>query len=66
VIERTGARRTVTAMVAERLNAARRALEAVQALAASGLGGASPGTPEAAEGLLFLSGLLDDLWERER
>jgi geranylgeranyl diphosphate synthase type I len=85
VIERTGARRAVTAMVAERLNAARRALEAVEALAApaSGPGAAAPGTREdtsgalrsgpgagrpahQAEGLLFLSGLLDDLWERER
>src|SRR5205807_26089 len=35
VIERTGARRAVTAMVAERLNAARRALEAVRALSAA-------------------------------
>jgi geranylgeranyl diphosphate synthase type I len=84
VIERSGARRAVTAMVAERLNAARRALETVAALAApreeasgparSGLGTDRPAhqasaaapPPEVAEGLLFLSGLLDDLWERER
>lgn len=84
VIERSGARRAVTAMVAERLNAARRALEAVEALAAlreetSGAArprpeasrpahqaSAAQAAPEVAEGLLFLSGLLDDLWERER
>ncbi len=60
VIERTGARRAVTAMVAERLNAARRALEAVRALSA-----AQP-APAAGEGLLFLSGLHDDVWDRKQ
>jgi geranylgeranyl diphosphate synthase, type I len=52
IVERTGARRAVEAMIATRLGEARRALDAL----APRLAG---------EGLLFLSGLLDYLWERE-
>jgi geranylgeranyl diphosphate synthase type I len=54
VLDRTGARRAVTEMAAERLRAAR---ESLGALALLGL---------AEEGLLFLAGLLDYLRERER
>ena len=73
-LERTGARRAVTAMVAERLANARRALAALPATL--GLAAVYPADPEASasragaaaqrEGALFLSGLLDFLWERER
>jgi geranylgeranyl diphosphate synthase type I len=52
ILEQTGARARVAAMIEERLQAARRALE--------GLPGLQP------EGRLFLAGLLDYLWERER
>ncbi|MFL6291153.1 MAG: polyprenyl synthetase family protein [Thermoanaerobaculia bacterium] len=51
ILEETGARARVEAMIDERLLAARQALE--------GLGGLRP------EGRLFLAGLLDYLWERE-
>jgi geranylgeranyl diphosphate synthase type I len=51
ILEDTGARARVGAMVEERLQAARQALE--------GLGDLQP------EGRLFLEGLLDHLWERE-
>ncbi|MES1242934.1 MAG: polyprenyl synthetase family protein [Acidobacteriota bacterium] len=51
ILEETGARAKVAAMVEERLRAARQALE--------GLPGLRP------EGRLFLEGLLDYLWERE-
>lgn len=51
ILEDTGARAKVAEMVAERLQAARRALE--------GLPDLRP------EGRLFLEGLLDYLWERE-
>lgn len=54
VLERTGARRAVTEMAAERLRAAR---ESLGALALLGL---------AEEGRLFFAGLLDYLRERER
>jgi geranylgeranyl diphosphate synthase type I len=60
VLERTGARRAVTAMIAERLTEARRALDA---LAGFGLG---PRPALSGDGLLFLSGLLDYLREREQ
>jgi geranylgeranyl diphosphate synthase, type I len=51
ILEETGARARVTAMVAERLEEARAALD--------GLSGLAP------EGRLFFEGLLDYLWERE-
>jgi geranylgeranyl diphosphate synthase type I len=51
ILEETGARARVAAMIEERLQAARRALE--------GLPDLRP------EGRLFLEGLLDYLWERE-
>lgn len=51
ILEETGARARVEAMIEERLLSARQALE--------GLGGLRP------EGRLFLEGLLDYLWERE-
>jgi geranylgeranyl diphosphate synthase type I len=53
VLEETGAHDAVTAMVGERLRAARAALAEI----AMGL------TPE---GRLFLEGLIDYLWERKR
>ena len=63
-LERTGARRAVTAMIAERLGEARQALETLAPLLAAL---APRGTDSgAAEGLRFLSGLLDFLWEREQ
>jgi geranylgeranyl diphosphate synthase type I len=97
-LERTGARRAVNAMIAERLTEARHALQKIQApapltptssaasgapdataaadaaaradAAASGTAAAGPdhtGSSEAAaEGLRFLAGLLDYLWEREQ
>ena len=52
VLEETGAPAAITAMVGERLRAARAALAALPCLAA--------------EGRLFLEGLIDYLWERER
>lgn len=54
VLEETGVREAVTAMVDERLNAARGAL--------GELAGLSDLTPE---GRLFLAGLIDYLWERK-
>jgi len=51
LIEETGARRKVTAMVESRLATARDALA---------------GLDLAPEGRLFLEGLIDELWERER
>jgi geranylgeranyl diphosphate synthase type I len=86
VLERTGARRAVTAMIAERLDEARQALArlavltsapapppkaplaplAVDAAAARPEHPASPPDSDVAEGLRFLSGLLDYLWEREQ
>jgi geranylgeranyl diphosphate synthase type I len=78
-LERTGARRAVTAMIAERLGEARRALERLAPLLAppappAPLAPDTPDTPDdpdsgpaaAGEGLRFLSGLLDFLWEREQ
>ncbi|HEY6322087.1 MAG TPA: polyprenyl synthetase family protein [Thermoanaerobaculia bacterium] len=81
-LERTGARRAVTAMIAERLGEARRALETLAPLLAPPAHPAPPAPlpllaqekaddPDsdpspAAEGLRFLSGLLDFLWEREQ
>ena len=73
-LERTGARRAVTAMIAERLGEARRALATLAPLLAplaplapEGLPDNPDGGPSAAsEGLRFLSGLLDFLWEREQ
>jgi geranylgeranyl diphosphate synthase, type I len=76
-LERTGARRAVTAMIAERLGEARRALATLEPLLAppappaplapGGLPDDPDGGPAAAsEGLRFLSGLLDFLWEREQ
>jgi geranylgeranyl diphosphate synthase, type I len=63
-LERTGARRAVTAMIAERLGEARRALERLAPLLAAP---APRGTdPDASEGMRFLGGLLDFLWEREQ
>ena len=75
-LERTGARRAVTAMIAERLGEARRALARLAPLLARQAPPA-PDAPEApgdadsvqaaaGEGLRFLSGLLDFLWEREQ
>jgi geranylgeranyl diphosphate synthase type I len=69
-LERSGARRAVTAMIAERLATAREALAALAALAperfavadAPGAGGGR----SAPDGPRFLSGLLDYLWEREQ
>jgi geranylgeranyl diphosphate synthase, type I len=65
-LERTGARRAVTAMIAERLGEARRALGTLAPLLAP-LAPLGPNDPDSAsaEGLRFLSGLLDFLWERE-
>ena len=79
-LERTGARRAVTAMIAERLGEARRALETLAPLLAPAAPPAPPaplapeglpddpdaGASAASEGLRFLSGLLDFLWEREQ
>jgi geranylgeranyl diphosphate synthase, type I len=81
-LERTGARRAVTAMIAERLGEARRALETLAPLLAplappAPLAPLAPLAPDNAddpgsgpsavsEGLRFLSGLLDFLWEREQ
>jgi geranylgeranyl diphosphate synthase type I len=58
ILEETGARAKVTEMVAERLRAARAALDGIAD--SSGTGGL------AAEGRLFFEGLLGYLWERER
>jgi geranylgeranyl diphosphate synthase type I len=86
VLERTGARRAVTAMIAERLAEARHALAKLAMLtpaaskappltplaplaadtAARAEHPANPRDSEVAEGLRFLSGLLDYLWEREQ
>ncbi len=68
ILERTGARRTVTAMIAERLAAAQQALASLGrcGLAIPPAGRpAGPETGEADDGALFLSGLLDYLWERK-
>jgi geranylgeranyl diphosphate synthase, type I len=69
-LERTGARRAVTAMIAERLGEARRALATLAPLltplAPDGPGSPDSGPSAASEGLRFLSGLLDFLWEREQ
>jgi geranylgeranyl pyrophosphate synthase len=90
-LERTGARRAVNAMIAERLAEARRALATLEPLLSPrgpGAAGPYPDVPypagqhpaglhphgphqhapdsPAAEGLRFLSGLLDFLWEREQ
>lgn len=54
ILEETGARTKVTAMVAERLRAAREALDEIR------------GIELRPEGRLFLEGLIDFLWERER
>jgi geranylgeranyl diphosphate synthase type I len=58
ILERTGARRTVTTMIAARLETARQALAALDRLGA--------GVAADADGPLFLSGLLGYLWEREQ
>ena len=70
-LERTGARRAVTAMIAERLGEARRALATLAPLLAPLAPERLPDDPDggpslASEGLRFLSGLLDFLWEREQ
>jgi geranylgeranyl diphosphate synthase, type I len=76
-LERTGARRAVTAMIAERLGEARRALATLAPRLAPPAPPVPPasGTPDepgsgpsaaASEGLRFLYGLLDFLWEREQ
>src|SRR5579864_2629603 len=75
-LERTGARRAVTAMIAERLGEARRALERLAPLLAppappaplapDALVDPDSGAQAASEGLSFLSGLLDFLWGREQ
>jgi len=82
-LERTGARRAVTSMIAERLAEARRSLAALTALTAPTavaalaplMTHAPPSAPApdgrrpdsgAPEGLRFLAGLLDFLWEREQ
>ena len=57
ILEETGARAKVTEMVAERLRAARAALDGISGSADRGL---------AAEGRIFFEGLLGYLWERER
>ncbi|HLX08106.1 MAG TPA: polyprenyl synthetase family protein [Thermoanaerobaculia bacterium] len=70
VLEHTGARRMVAAMIAQRLGAARRALDAL--LASGAIGGRHGGHDERTEGLgdaagpRFLAGLLDYLREREQ
>ncbi len=71
-LERTGARRAVTAMIEARLTAARHALEKLQAAPPAGPRPSpaehpvdSSGGPEA-EGMRFLAGLLDYLREREQ
>jgi geranylgeranyl diphosphate synthase type I len=56
VLEESGARAAVAAMIDERLRAARASLEAMEAMA----GALRP------DGLLFLAGLIDYLRERER
>jgi geranylgeranyl diphosphate synthase type I len=73
ILERTGARDAVSAMTAERLDAARAALDDLDALdALDALNGAdaldarSHPTDETGEGALFLAGLLDYLRERNR
>ena len=58
ILEETGARAKVTAMVAERLRAAHGALEELAA--------APEGFALQPEGRLFLEGLIDFLWEREQ
>ncbi len=58
ILEETGARAKVTAMVAERLRAAHQALEELQ--------GSERGFELQPEGRLFLEGLIDFLWEREQ
>lgn len=78
-LERTGARRTVTALIAERLGEARRALATLAPLLSPPAPSTPPARPAsdapddprsspaaASEGLRFLSGLLDFLWEREQ
>jgi geranylgeranyl diphosphate synthase type I len=65
VVERTGARRAVAAMIAERLTAARAALSALAAIDAVDAPAAPRATPESRDGFVFLSGLLDYLGERE-
>jgi geranylgeranyl diphosphate synthase type I len=60
VLEETGARAAVTGMVAERLHAARRALDELDALNPLDTTELRP------EGRLFLEGLLGWLWEREQ
>lgn len=60
VIEETGARATVTRMIADRLQAARAGLAELAELAEIDGFGLDP------DGLLFLEGLIDYLWEREQ
>jgi geranylgeranyl pyrophosphate synthase len=70
LLEETGARAAVTAMVAGRLRDARAALDRIAgANGANGANGAIGATGAAAltaEGRLFFEGLLGYLWERER
>jgi geranylgeranyl diphosphate synthase type I len=90
VLERTGARRAVNAMIAERLGEARHALAKLDMLTSPALPALPPPPPaplaplaagtaaaraehpanppdsKIAEGLRFLSGLLDYLWGREQ
>ena len=73
-LERAGARQAVTAMIAQRLAEARDALAAISPPGGD-LAGGPPGQPHPHRagggkpwepGRLFLSGLLDYLWEREQ
>ncbi len=67
VLERTGARRAIHRLITERLDDARRALDAMAAAAAPTAGaGAGPSPAAAADGLLFLAGLLEYLRERKQ
>ncbi len=73
ILERTGARQAVSAMIAERLGAARAALDDLEPLGAlNPLNGAGAHdsrphpTDETGEGALFLAGLLDYLRERNQ
>jgi geranylgeranyl diphosphate synthase type I len=67
-LERSGARQMVTAMIAQRLEEARGALAAIPAVheAAAPRRADDEDDESRQEGRLFLSGLLDYLWEREQ
>jgi geranylgeranyl diphosphate synthase, type I len=65
VLERTGARRAIHRLITERLDDARRALDAMAAASAR-TAGAGPPSAAVADGLLFLTGLLEYLRERKQ